>query len=226
MSSFIRNRLGIPGVLAIIALVFAMVGSAYAAKGVIIKRLNQISPSVQKKLKGKVGPVGPAGPAGPAGQQGVPGPAGPKGDKGDNGAPGIAGPAGNPWTAGGILPSGSTETGSWFSAGGPGELAVISFAIPLAAGLEIDDAHFIDFEGKEVKPDASKVTSTVCLGSAADPTAAAGHLCIYQGVNAGGTSDSNNVYDPVTLTEGISRAGALLEITGGIAAGTFAVTAP
>jgi uncharacterized protein YneF (UPF0154 family) len=51
MLSLFRNRLGVPGLLAVIALVFAMAGGAYAAKRVIITKLNQISPKVQKQLQ-------------------------------------------------------------------------------------------------------------------------------------------------------------------------------
>ncbi len=89
MFSLLRNRFGIPGVIAVAALVFAMLGGAWAAKGgVIIKKLSQIAPSVQKQLQGKQGPIGPQGPAGPAGAKGD------KGDPGINGAPGAAGPTG------------------------------------------------------------------------------------------------------------------------------------
>lgn len=33
--------------------------------------------------------------------------------KGGDGATGPTGPTGDPWTAGGMLPSGETETGTW-----------------------------------------------------------------------------------------------------------------
>lgn len=81
-------------VVAVIALVFAMLGGAYAAtqagrhhlkKGFVVTQLNQIKPSVQKQLKGNQGPPGEKGSAGS------------KGDKGD---PGSEGKAGNDGAAG------------------------------------------------------------------------------------------------------------------------------
>lgn len=137
MASFMRNRLGIPGVIAVVALVFAMAGGAWAAKGVIITKLSQIKPSVQKQLKGATGPAGqpgPAGPVGPAGPTGAKGAAGvagatgptglqglkgatggtgPTGPEGVAGATGPSGPEGSPWTVDGTLPSGEAETGAW-----------------------------------------------------------------------------------------------------------------
>ena len=59
------------------------------------------------------GPQGPAGPAGANGKDGAQGPEGPQGEEGEKGEPGEEGPEGSPWTAGGVLPSGETETGSW-----------------------------------------------------------------------------------------------------------------
>jgi hypothetical protein len=115
---------------------------------------------------GAAGPAGSAGPTGAKGDTGATGAAGKDGTNGTNGksvtvtsiAPGGAkceGRAGaevkqegagagtpvcegSPWTAGGTLPSGKTETGSWNlapSAGG-GPATSVSFAIPLSAEIE------------------------------------------------------------------------------------------
>lgn len=49
---------------------------------------------------------------------------------------GEEGPTGDPWTAGGTLPNGETETGVWafnITAGAGEVYAPISFPIPLAA---------------------------------------------------------------------------------------------
>jgi hypothetical protein len=86
----LRNRFGIPGVISVIALVFAMTGGAFAAK-YIITSPKQIKPSVLKKLKGKRGPAGPAGPAGPQGPAGAKGDTGAAGSNGSNGKDGAAG---------------------------------------------------------------------------------------------------------------------------------------
>jgi hypothetical protein len=92
MFSPLRNRFGIPGVISVIALVFAMMGGAYAASND-----GGSGPKASVSAKAKKGPRGPRGPAGPAGPAGSTGPAGPKGDtgakgdKGDTGSPGAAG---------------------------------------------------------------------------------------------------------------------------------------
>lgn len=93
MFSF-KERFGVPGILSVLALVFAMAGGAYAAKGVIITKLSQIKPSVQKQLQGKTGPQGPAGAAGAQGPEGKQGPAGKEGVEGKQGPEGKEGKEG------------------------------------------------------------------------------------------------------------------------------------
>lgn len=73
---------------ALIALVFAMLGGAYAASD------NGGSGNATASAKAKKGPRGPKGPkgdTGPAGPVGPAGPAGAKGDKGDSGSSGANG---------------------------------------------------------------------------------------------------------------------------------------
>jgi hypothetical protein len=86
MFSYLSDRIGIPGVIAIVALVFAMVGGAYAATdgnplAGVSKKAKQ-GPRGKQGKQGKQGPQGPVGPPGPAGL------AGPKGDSGSNGSNG------------------------------------------------------------------------------------------------------------------------------------------
>jgi Collagen triple helix repeat (20 copies) len=99
-------------VVATLALVFAMTGSAVAATHYLITSSKQISPKALKELKAP-GKTGATGPAGSTGVQGLRGPAGangangtnglqgepgakgdqgPKGEKGPEGAPGPEGP--------------------------------------------------------------------------------------------------------------------------------------
>lgn len=97
MRSLLRNRFGAPGVLALVALVFAMAGGAYAAvEGLNKKQKKQVTniAKTQAKKFAKGGPTGPAGPAGPAGAKGDQGSPGPQGVQGPAGSPGATGPAG------------------------------------------------------------------------------------------------------------------------------------
>jgi hypothetical protein len=112
MLSPLRNRFGIPGVISVIALVFAMMGGAYAATN------SEGGGKATASAKAKAGPRGPrgktgsAGPAGPAGPQG---PAGPAGAKGDTGAKGDKGDTGNTGNTGS---AGASVTSSVVGAGG------------------------------------------------------------------------------------------------------------
>src|SRR5258706_13999527 len=76
MFSPLSNRFGIPGVISVIALVFAMLGGAYAASN------NSGGGKASASAKAKKGPRGPKGATGPAGPAGPSGPARSKGDPG------------------------------------------------------------------------------------------------------------------------------------------------
>jgi hypothetical protein len=156
MFSTLRTRFGIPGVISVIALVFAMFGGAYAASN------SSGGGKATASAKAKKGPRGPKGATGPAGPAGAQGPAGAKGDAGAGGTAGGVGPAGptGPTGAKGAtgatgatgvtgptglsgftetLPSGKTETGTWAVAipamkEGFFFQVPISFPIPLAKG--------------------------------------------------------------------------------------------
>lgn len=188
MFSRLRRHFGIPGILAVFALVFAMLGGAYAAKkqGFVITKLSQIKPSVRNQLKGNQGP------------QGDPGARGPEGPGGPQGAPGAPGAPGSPWTAGGVLPSGATLVGSW-SAENEWETAEnnvqefarapISFGIPLSAAPDVrlfsEGIFFtVDSNGvfevpPDISPEAEEHFEAVCPGSATNPDATPGNLCIF-----------------------------------------------
>jgi hypothetical protein len=106
MFSTLRTRFGIPGVISVIALVFAMFGGAYAASN------SSGGGKATASAKGKQGPRGKTGKTGPAGPAGPQGPAGPAGAKGDAGAPGAQGNPGNPGTPG---TNGTSATTTSFS---------------------------------------------------------------------------------------------------------------
>jgi hypothetical protein len=292
MLSPLRNRFGIPGVISVIALVFAMLGGAYAASDNAGSGKATASakkgPRGPRGPKGPKGPAGPSGPAGPAGAKGDTGAAGSNGSNGTNGAPGAPGKsvnaseipaeepeceerggamiepdegadveicngdAGSPWTAGGTLPVGSTETGAWsgeYSAGFR-YASSISFAVPLASPLigtgcffPIDEAncnvHYINPAGKEVLIDEEEafheVTSTKCLGTTASPKATSGELCVYAGsVSASGLITSSAIGNPSAAVPagspaaiGAAVSGAVVAVSAsgtGRAIGTWAVT--
>jgi hypothetical protein len=170
--------------------------------------------------QGAVGPPGPQGPAGAAGAKGAGGasvtstsiaPGGSKCAKeggvelaSSNGTSticnGVKGKEGSPWTGGGTLPSGKTETGVWglgpyrektelgnylTLVGGPQTIA--SFPIPLAAALMGEaHVHIISAKGGEIVGFEEEVAPTECgsgIGpevNASNPEAKPGNLCIYE----------------------------------------------
>jgi hypothetical protein len=101
MFSMLRARFGIPGVIAVFALVFAMMGGAYAASGGLSGKQKKETEKIAKKFQG----TGPAGAQGPAGPQGTPGASGKDGTSGQPGSPGAPGAAG-------VSPVGTEFTGS------------------------------------------------------------------------------------------------------------------
>ena len=109
MLSPLRNRFGIPGVISVIALVFAMLGGAYAASN------DSGSGKATASAKGKPGPRGPKGKPGPAGPQGPAGPAGPAGAKGDTGSAGSNGSNGTGVTSAAASVQECSEGGTKFT---------------------------------------------------------------------------------------------------------------
>ncbi len=118
MFSPLRNRFGIPGVISVIALVFAMFGGAYAATDssddgkATASAKGKRGPKGPKGAKGAKGDTGPAGPAGPQG------PAGAKGDAGSNGSNGTDGQDGEDGTSVTSEEFTGTKEGKCVGAGG------------------------------------------------------------------------------------------------------------
>jgi hypothetical protein len=218
MFSIFRNRFGIPGVIAVISLVFAMLGGAYAGNS--SKRHNSGSRAaltgkqkkeVEKIAKGFQG----TGPTGPAGANGVPGPKGDSGTEGPKGPEGELGPVGPEGPLVETLPSGKTVTGFWgyFLQGGTFKLSTVSIYYPfrLESALPTTDISYLkEGEGE----------TTDCPGTAGAPKAAKGKLCVYQEGGTGGTELGQNQYPKSTV------GGALLQFVGEAAFGTWAMTAP
>lgn len=193
MFSRIGKHFTYANVTATFALVLAMSGGAYAASKILITSTKQISPKVVKSLKGAAGSKGAtgsqgspgaAGPAGPQGPQGAPGTNGSEGPEGKTGAPGKDG---SPWTVGGTLPVGSSETGQW-SIGQSGKenefvyVGGISFLIPLAAAPGDTHSHIVLFEEGEGEANEKlpeEGGKKLCSGNFEKPRAASGNLCVF-----------------------------------------------
>ncbi len=245
MISRIHSKLGTAGlVVAIVALVAALGGGAYAAQQGLNGKQKKEVKKIAKKFAGKNGAPGATGPQGPKGDTGAAGAAGKDGTNGTNGAPGQS-VTGAPIATGGAcgtqtgvkytlgatatnvcngesgftetLPSGETETGTW--ALGPFDKSAF---VPLTFNIPLETAptfHFVNAEGEEISGEEPYHEAENCTGTAEDPTAPPGDLCIYGYVEEGEGATGN----AQTFTSG---AAFLYSITEGqVSFGTFAVTA-
>jgi hypothetical protein len=191
----VRQRLTYANVMATVALVLALGGSAVAAGHYVITAKTQISPKVLKQLrgakgtKGARGPIGPSGPTGQTGATGATGANGPTGPMGPKGLQGDPGPllTSVPFNASikgvyGIqqtVPANSTSVG-----------AFISF--PLALRQQPTAVVF--------SPTGSAVTH--CPGTVTAPSADPGYLCVYRAASSG--VGQTFIDDPTTATRGAS----------------------
>ncbi|HWW66841.1 MAG TPA: hypothetical protein VNY83_02550 [Solirubrobacterales bacterium] len=156
----------------------------------------------------------------------------------------LKGKEGSPWTTGGTLPASTepgcpcTETGTWTLTTQASGLALvpISFPIPLAASLPGTGAHYIsNSTGKEIvynggteeDEEVAQPLPTPCTGSAAEPKAEPGNLCIYQGFRANAKFEKFGKTSAF-LGPGVDTAGGALAFkaaSGAFSLGTWAVTA-
>jgi len=205
---------------------------------------------------GATGPAGPAGAAGAKGDKGDPGEKGETGGTGNTGQPGKsvavraipteetecaelggamvtpeggagvevcngeAGAPGSPWPGGGVLASKATETGSWATGTSEGNIsfAALPFPVQLPGPIAEANVHLLD----------GTTDTTHCPGTAAEPKAAPGQLCVYVTQKSGVTF--MEIQDPAgEAAQNASRAGSMVYVEGGTEGfvyGTFAVTAP
>jgi hypothetical protein len=142
-----------------------------------------------------------------------------QGQKGDKGDPGERGPAGDPFP--GTLPSGKTLRGAYYvlgtaSAANEDDGSGYSYLYTLASA---PTAHYI---ANGTAPPSQ------CPGTAAQPEAQAGHLCVYEAARQNGTVE---ILRP-DGTSGSSEEGFLVGISSTAASGDFysrgswAVTSP
>lgn len=139
------------------------------------------------------------------------------------GREGKEGPQGREGPFPSTLPHGATVTGAFaVTNGGNGgdssgdwATSAISFPYKLAA---IPTVAFV----------SSGKTAAGCTGSASNPTAESGHLCVYEGISL--DVEQATVCSPLTCKESASRAGALVRVFAASGAsrwydwGTWAVT--
>jgi Collagen triple helix repeat (20 copies) len=166
----IHNKLGTAGLaVAVVALVAAVAGTAFAAGGLTKKQEKQVI-KIAKKYAGKEGKQGPAGAPGPKGDPGQKGEAAPRGEKGEKGDRGEVGPAGPTETT---LPPGKTMTGLWSFNSNLQEHTYVPISFPLrypSASESNPVSHWIG---------VGKPSTPACPGSAKNPEAAPGNLCVY-----------------------------------------------
>jgi hypothetical protein len=270
MFSRVKPHLTPSTAIAIVALVFAVTGGAFAATGGNggsgAKASASVTPlahaakkkAAPKSTRGPAGPkgatgatgaTGPAGPAGPTGPAGATGPAGTngtngvgtEGKEGKQGEPGKQGPKGAPGpegvcsTSNCVLPPETTETGSWALGEYPEGVATgtylytaLSFPIPLNTSLASTHVHYIEKDGNEHGKGVPPTECGTPAGSAEDPKASPGNLCVYEIHNIEHMTFTRLDKSGAEV-EGASTAGAILVMQGGEAAsawGTWAVTAP
>lgn len=196
----IHNRLGTAGLLvAVVALVAALGGTALAAKDVLSKQEKKEVKKIATQFAGEPGPQGPKGDTGSTGAQGPKGDQGPRGDQGPQGEEGPEGPAGPTETS---LPSGKTLTGLWDFQGNLAENTWVSISFPLRVEpapnpnwIGVGDSQNLQeekwhsgagelCEGKagseltECEQNKQELKAH-CPGTDEDPAAAPGQLCVY-----------------------------------------------
>jgi hypothetical protein len=135
---------------------------------------------------------------------------------------------GSPWTAGGTLPSGSTETGVWALNPLPEELSVLGLFIPISFPIPLEHGitEAIVFEGETIP---AGCTGTETGGVVTELGAEPGNLCVYVQVN-------NKLEELIVFNQeeegiGAGRSGGFLTSlaateAGAWGRGTWAVTAP
>jgi hypothetical protein len=169
MFSRIHGRLGTAGfIIAIVALIAALGGTAFAA----VDRLSKQEKKEVKVIAKQFAPAVVPGATGPAGSKGDAGPRGETGSEGPEGPQGIPGEPGPTETK---APSGKTMKGVWgFTATGVEyTYAQISFPLFLTAEPE---PHYLP---SDWPTGASTEEKENCPGTVGEPKAKVGHLCIY-----------------------------------------------
>jgi hypothetical protein len=141
------------------------------------------------KLDPSWGAVGARGPAGPPGANGAQGPQGAQGAQGPQGGQGPQGPAGP-------FPSGNVPAGTTFR----GNYAAGHYVSPALAEFSWDNITFGGFQFSVAPVQHFIASGTAapaqCPGTAANPQAQAGNLCVFESQRANISSVS--IFNPQT----------------------------
>lgn len=162
-----------------------------------------------------------------------------------NGKEGKDGKEGSPWTAGGTLPPGATETGYWsftepagkikvdvegttkeVTIGPPFILVPISFPIRFSFNIKPAHVHF----GIQGSGGAFVEGTGLCPGKFFTPEAAPGELCVYYPESGIVGANFEAINKAGIGSPGASRAGAIIqfirasETEGAYGSGSYAVT--
>jgi hypothetical protein len=180
MFSRIQQKLGTAGfVIAIVALIVALGGAAYAA----MPGLNSKQKKEVKKIATGLVKSGPAGPNGPAGAKGDIGAQGASGATGAAGGTGPEGPPGPPGPTDTKLPPGKSLSGFWtYETANSAAEGVLSLNFP----LRVEPIPIFEYV-----PPAAGPTGN-CPGDAEEPKAKRGYFCLYAKVNNGGLAGGPN----------------------------------
>lgn len=219
MYSRIHGKLGTAGlIVAILALVAALGGTAFAMAGLNSKQKREVT-RIAKQDAGKPGPTGATGaqgPVGPQGSAGTNGKDGVTGPTGPSGVTGTTGPAGPTET---VLPSGKTEIGLWSFTNNSTGKSWTTISWPLRV------ENIGSFEFTWIAPGGSSTTE--CPGSAEEPEAAPGNICVYGGELQNTEKSFPEIGETLDFAAGLN-----LEFntgsgkTGSWGRGSWAVTAP
>lgn len=184
---FPRRRPSPATVIAILALVVALTGTALAAN--LISSRNIKDGTIKKRdLNAKL--VKALSKPGPRGAQGPPGEKGDKGDQGEQGPPGAS------VFDGGTIPSGTTITGAWggrYITAVPGNQQnsyLLTYSFPLPAPQRLTDSR-VNFGANTASPVGD--ADPACTGSVANPTAPANKVCIYSNEGPNGTRSNSTL---------------------------------
>ena len=240
----IRDQIGTAGlIVAVVALVAALGGGAYAASGLNGKQKKEVkkfSKKFSKQFSKKFAKTGPTGPAGPAGANGANGAKGANGTNGEKGAAGANGTNGTFSTE--PLPKGETLTGVWgvnvygVSAGSSENVLAISYPIQVSPApttllfIFVGEGAFTynPITGAPGPAMGPPEYEAFCPGSIAEPEAEEGALCLYREEFSNATIDFGAPTGRLASPDPVS--GATVPITNeiggdGYLAGSWAVTA-